>query len=98
MEDKVTGAEFNLTQSISPSWRSIGLKLGVDKETLDTINTINNTNEKRLCQVWTMWFNYNAGREKYPLSWEGLRKLLADSGQKVIAKDFFEFLSKIYCS
>jgi hypothetical protein len=97
VKNEATGAEFNLTRSISSFWRSFGLKLVMDEETLDTININNNTDEERLSQVWTMWFYYNAGRKKYPLSWEGLRKLLADSRQKVIAKDYFEFLSKIYC-
>jgi hypothetical protein len=94
MKSEITGAEFNLTQSISASWRSIGLKLGADKETVDSIYTNKNTDDERLAEVWTLWFE-QLRKEMYPLSWEGLRKLLADIKQEAIAKDFFEYLGKI---
>ena len=49
-------------------------------------------------QVWQLWFDESdivANDDKYPLSWMGLRRLPADSGEKNIAKDFFEYLDKL---
>lgn len=98
LEDVHARTEFSLADALSSTWYNIGLKLGIRKDILDGIEVARDTDVQRLGAVWTLWFDESdqvANDKKYPVSWRGLRRLLADSGEKGIAKEFFEYLDKL---
>ena len=98
MEDKCGNTKFFLVDAVSSAWFTIGEKLGIQKEVLNSIEVTRDTNKQRLGQVWKMWLEESdliANNMKYPSSWRGLRRLLADSGEGNIAKEFFEYLDKL---
>ncbi len=98
LEDKATRMTFNLTDELAPVWKAIGQKLGLKKD-LKVIKDFE-LDAQRLEMVWNKWFNYTVeelpAKKKYPTSWEGLHQLLDDSGNEKVAKEYFEFLSKLH--
>ena len=95
LEDKAANTKFCLTDALSPAWHAIGLKLGIRGDILQGIEVARDTDVQRLGAVWTMWLDESdqiANDRVYPFSWSGLRRLLANSGKKNIANEFFEYL------
>lgn len=81
LKDESVQTEFSLANAVSSAWYAIGQELGVRKDILDCIEIKHDTDEKRLHVVWTLWINESdqiANDEKYPVSWRGLHRLLAD--------------------
>ena len=70
---------FHLLTRVSEKWRRTGLKLGYTKSDLDKIQHDQNENDE-LCwfRVIEKWMN-GKNSKSYPVSWQGLNKLLKDS-------------------
>lgn len=89
------GVRFRLSDKIIPSWKRIGSTLGLEKEVLEAIDLDERQTENKLRGVMKNWFNNASAlpnHQKYPLSWDGLRKLLEDSEKVHEAEDYFQFL------
>ena len=96
--NREAGTRFNLADRIIASWRTIGLRLGLQLDVLDSIESNRVDNAKRLLRVFGQWLE-NASQlphhHDYPLSWQGLNTLLEDIGKLEVARQYFEFLDSM---
>jgi hypothetical protein len=99
--NRATQKRFNLANHVSASWMEIGLRLGIERNLLSSIQDDRPDNFKRLSKVFGIWLENATGlphHADYPLSWQGLHTLLEDVEKTEVAKQYFEFLDNISCS
>ena len=74
--------ELRIYDSAKAKWDRIGRCLGFDEGHIESIGDDGRNNYSRVCKVFQEWFD-NAcslpNHMKYPMTWEGLVALLADS-------------------
>lgn len=84
---------FRLTAKIASVWMTVGNRLEIEPNILDCWLDENPRNHKQsLWRVFREWLDNAQDDGEYPLTWNGLRQLLEDSGKKEIAKQYFLFL------
>ena len=80
--------ELRIYDSAEAKWDRIGRRLGFDEGHIDSISVDGHNNYSRVCSVFREWFE-NAcslpNHTKYPMTWEGLIALLADSALKELS-------------
>ena len=94
LENKKTQRSFNLAAKLSFSWQKIGQTLGIEQEDMKAANS-EFEDDNLIKWVLGRWFRQPdnlVNKDLYPLSWEGLRKLLVDSGLQKTADKYFTFL------
>ena len=87
-----------MTNRLLLFWKAIGTRLGIASGILDSLEYDCKTNQQRLDFVLGRWFS-NAGglpnSAEYPLSWQGLCNLLESIGERSLAEEYFDFLSRM---
>ena len=94
LRNERTKKTFNLATKIAASWQEVGRSLGIEEEDMKSVETFKDV--ERIEWVLSRWFNHLdnlTNKDLYPLSWEGLRKLLVDSGLRKTAEQYFTFLN-----
>ena len=92
LQNEKTQETFDLAFKTASSWKKIGRSLGIRQEDMEAANS-QFKGDQRIKWVLSKWFNQPdnlANKDLYPLSWEGLRKLLVDSGLKKTAEQYFK--------
>ena len=90
--------DFDLANAAASSWKKIGRNLGIGKKDMKTAKR-EFQGAERIKWVLGKWFNQPddlANKDSYPLSWEGLRKLLVDSGFQSTADQYLTFLDNAH--
>ncbi len=100
IRNKTTKETFSLAGKIGTLWESIGSRIGLEPNRLDSIKTENYSDKNRLRVVMLEWIANASGltsgdSERYALSWQGLYNLLEDCGRVEDAKKFFIFLGRM---
>ena len=91
-----TGTTFNLKSKISSGWKTIGSMLKIEQSILHGWATkYHHDQEECLDEVLNEWLINADDNGSYPLTWKGLYDLLIDSGKRVVAREYFEFLENI---
>ena len=98
LKNRKTGKTFHLSDKISHIWFTIGSRLGILDDVLDSIMDEERQSMKCLRRVIGIWC-VNAGmlpnHTEYPYSWDGFRVLLEDCDKSEAAKEYFEFLDNM---
>lgn len=98
LRNRRTSEKFQLTHKIASIWSTIGSRLGIEPDLLDSMMDDFRNNEGRLRHVLNTWLTHASGLpnyDVYPVSWQGLHNLLAESGKEEVANDYFQFLYEI---
>ena len=85
--------EFILFEEISDRWRVAGRLLSMKKATLDKFSKDTIDDVERCSRVFSAWIKNN-GQRDYPLTWEGLHKLLKNMGRRKAAEELYRVLAK----
>lgn len=92
------GEKYELMKNISGRWHDIGSRLGLTTNQLNGIETNKGNQDQRFIAVMDDWICDADGlphASKYPYSWTGLYRLLADSGVSTYAKELTTFMQYI---
>ena len=76
-KDRSHERKLEIIDTVSSQWRKIGQLIGLSMSQLDNYRQTESNNVVRCSRVFDSWINNN-GHLNYPLSWEGLEKLLHD--------------------
>lgn len=70
---------LEILKTVSARWRDVGVLLGQKLSELDGYQRMENNDIGGCCtRVFSHWIDDNGHSPKYPLSWEGLERLLRD--------------------
>ena len=85
-------AELGVISKVNSEWRQLGLLFGQSTSDLDNFKSKAMLDNKECCErVFDKWIN-DDGSLHYPLSWEGLFKVLRKIGHGRTAMDIEEKL------
>lgn len=83
--------DFKLLEQVSDGWKKAGMRLNLNKKTLDKYYDKAEDDIKCCEYVFFKWIK-NRGHQDYPLSWVGLHKLLVDMGKRTAAEKLYKVL------
>lgn len=86
--------QLELLEQISSKWRRVGMLFGEKMAALDNCEQKSNDNVDRCARIFSHWIECK-GHPNYPLTWDGLSKLLRDIKQETAAARLQEALKMI---
>ena len=85
---------FRLVDRVCADWKNFGINLGITNSVLEGLNK-QYLGECSTCwnEVMDKWLN--GVSEEYPVTWEGLYSLLADTKYPTVAKELEEAVNRV---
>ena len=85
-----SGAEqkLKIVEEISSKWQDLAILLGLSMSQIDGIQKMQSVMEAEQCclRVFDHWISNNGEFTDYPITWNGLHKLLEDVGHRAVAR------------